>query len=167
MGEEFTAAGQSMPRITIGLGTFLLAWGVIISVISKSDSVTSYFPSFLGVPLLVSGVMAHKLPEKRKLWMHIAVSFGLLCAIGGTRFFMVMSDGITYASGSMLMLLMTGSVYTFICVKSFIYARKNPVPVMTKGEQVSDKSQNVVQNITYNITDSAVSGGIDNKIEVN
>ena len=28
--------------------------------------------------------------RKRKFWMHIAVVFGLLCALGGTRFFMVM-----------------------------------------------------------------------------
>ena len=125
MGEEFTVAGQSMLRITIGFGIFLIAWGIIISIISKSDSVTSYFPSFLGAPILISGVMAQKLPEKRKLWMHIAVSFGLLCAIGGTRFFMVMCDGINYASGSMLMLLITGSIYTFLCIQSFRFARIN------------------------------------------
>ena len=125
MDEGFTVAGQSMPRITIGFGVFLIAWGVIISVISKSDSITSFFPSLLGLPILVSGIMAQKVPEKRKLWMHIAVVFGLLCAIGGTRFFMVMSDGLTYASGSMLMLLVTGSVYTFFCVQSFRFARIN------------------------------------------
>ena len=125
MDEGFTVAGQSMPRITIGFGAFLIAWGVIISVVSKSDSITSFFPSLLGLPILVSGIMAQKVPEKRKLWMHIAVVFGLLCAIGGTRFFMVMSDGLTYASGSMLMLLVTGSVYTFFCVKSFRFARIN------------------------------------------
>ncbi|MDG1550323.1 MAG: hypothetical protein P8Q95_01215 [Candidatus Poseidoniaceae archaeon] len=125
MSEEFSVAGQSMPRITIGFGSFLIAWGVIISVASESNSVTSFFPSFLGIPLLISGVMAQKVPEKRKLWMHIAVSFGLLSAIGGTRFFMVMSDGITYASGSMLMLFVTGSVYTFLCIKSFRFARLN------------------------------------------
>ena len=125
MDEGFTVAGQSMPRITIGFGAFLIAWGVIISVISKSNSITSFFPSLLGLPILVSGIMAQKVPEKRKLWMHIAVVFGLLCAIGGTRFFMVMSDGLTYASGSMLMLLVTGSVYTFFCVKSFRFARIN------------------------------------------
>ena len=125
MDEGFTVAGQSMPRITIGFGTFLIAWGVIISVVSKSDSITSFFPSLLGLPILVSGIMAQKVPEKRKLWMHIAVVFGLLCAIGGTRFFMVMSDGLTYASGSMLMLLVTGSVYTFFCIKSFRFARIN------------------------------------------
>jgi|TARA_B100000161_G_scaffold52772_1_gene34522 hypothetical protein len=124
MSEQFTVGGQSIPNITTGYGAFLIAWGVVISQISSSDSITSYFPSLLGIPLLVSGVLANKIPEKRKLWMHIAATFGLLCAIGGTRFFMVMSDGINYASGSMLMLLITGSVYTYICVQSFIHARK-------------------------------------------
>ena len=124
MSEQFTVGGQSIPNITTGYGAFLIAWGVVTSQISSSDSITSYFPSLLGIPLLVSGVLANKIPEKRKLWMHIAATFGLLCAIGGTRFFMVMSDGINYASGSMLMLLITGSVYTYICVQSFIHARK-------------------------------------------
>ena len=109
MSEQFTVAGQSIPTITTGYGGFLVLWGIVISQISGSESVTSYFPSLLGLPLLISGVLAGKLPEKRKLWMHIAATFGLLCAIGGTRFFMVMSDGINYASGSMLMLLVTGS----------------------------------------------------------
>jgi len=125
MSEQFTVAGQSIPTITTGYGAFLVLWGIVISQISDSNSITSYFPSLLGIPLLVSGIMSTKIPEKRKLWMHIAATFGLLCALGGTRFFMVMSDGINYASGSQLMLLITGSVYTFICVQSFRHARKS------------------------------------------
>tara|TARA_B100000282_G_scaffold181803_1_gene132079 strand:+ start:139 stop:525 length:387 start_codon:yes stop_codon:yes gene_type:complete len=124
MSEQFTVGGQSIPNITTGYGAFLVVWGIVISQISGSNSITSYFPSLLGLPLLISGVLANKIPEKRKLWMHIAATFGLLCALGGTRFFMVMSDGINYASGSMLMLLVTGSIYTYICVQSFIHARK-------------------------------------------
>ena len=124
MSEQFTVGGQSIPNITTGYGAFLVLWGVVISLVSGSESITSYFPSLLGLPLLISGVLANKIPEKRKLWMHIAATFGLLCAIGGTRFFMVMSDGINYASGSMLMLLVTGSIYTYVCVQSFIHARK-------------------------------------------
>ena len=124
MSEQFTVGGQSIPNITTGYGAFLVVWGVVISQVSGSESITSYFPSLLGLPLLISGVLANKIPERRKLWMHIAATFGLLCAIGGTRFFMVMSDGINYASGSMLMLLITGSIYTYVCVQSFIHARK-------------------------------------------
>ena len=123
MSEQFTVAGQPIPTITTAYGGFLILWGVVISQISDSNSITSYFPSLLGIPLLISGVMSTKIPEKRKLWMHIAATFGLLCALGGTRFFMVMGDGINYASGSQLMLLITGSVYTYICVQSFRHAR--------------------------------------------
>ena len=169
MDEGYTVAGQSMPRITIGFGTFLVAWGIIISVISKSNSMTSFFPSLLGLPILISGIMAQKVPEKRKLWMHIAVVFGLLCAIGGTRFFMVMSGGITYASGSMLMLFVTGSIYTFFCVQSFKHARRNPIvePTTDASQKKDSETTNIVQNITYNISDSVVSGGIDSTIEKN
>ncbi len=113
-----------VPNLTLGYGAFLIAWGIAVSILSDSESITSYFPSMLGVPLALAGVMVMRMPEKRKLWMHIAATFGLLCAIGGTRFFMVMGDGITYASGSMLMLLITGSGYTVVCVRSFIAARK-------------------------------------------
>jgi hypothetical protein len=74
--------------------------------------------------LILSGVMVTQKPEKRKLWMHVAATFGRLCALGGTRFFMVMGDGINFASGSMLMLLVTGTAYTVICVRSFIAAAK-------------------------------------------
>lgn len=124
MSEEFRVAGQSIPTITTAYGAFLVLWGIIISQISESSSITSYFPSMLGAPLLISGVLANVMPEKRKLWMHIAATFGLLSALGGTRFFMVMGEGLDYASGSMLMLFLTGSGFTFICVKSFIHARK-------------------------------------------
>lgn len=113
-----------MPNLTLGYGIFLIVWGVAVSILSESDSITSYFPSFLGVPIAVSGWMAKSNPERRKDWMHVAVVFGLLCALGGTRFFMVMGDGLDYASGSMLMLFLSGSAYTFLCVRSFIEARK-------------------------------------------
>ena len=124
MGEEYKVLGQSMPNLTVGYGTLLIVWGIAISIISKSESITSYAPTIAGLPLAISGLLANKMPEKRKLWMHIAVTFGLLCALGGTRFFMVMSDGINYASGSMLMLFLTGCIYTYFCVQSFIWARK-------------------------------------------
>ena len=122
--QSYTVAGQSIPSITMGYGAFLALWGIVVSLISESDSISSYAPTAAGIPLLVSGILANKIPEKRKLWMHIAATFGLICALGGSRFFMVMSDGIVYASGSMLMMLLTGSIYTYFCVQSFIWARK-------------------------------------------
>ncbi|MDC3064331.1 hypothetical protein OA172_00340 [Euryarchaeota archaeon] len=114
-----------LPNLTTGYGAILVLWGFAVSILSESDSITSYFPSMLGAPILLSGILATRNPEARKFWMHIAVLFGLFCALGGTRFFMVMSDGLNYATSSMLMLLVTGSAYTFLCVRSFIEARKS------------------------------------------
>ena len=111
-------------NVTLGYGVFLIAWGIVISIVSQAESFTSYIPSMLGAPLAVSGFMVMRKPEDRKLWMHVAATFGLLCALFGTRFFMVMGDGITSASGSQLMLLITGTAYTVLCVRSFIAARK-------------------------------------------
>lgn len=124
MAEINQPMGTSMASVTITYGIFLIIWGVVISLLSGFESVTSLIPSMLGIPLLFAGFMTNKQPEKRKLWMHVAATFGLLCALGGMRFFTKMSEGLGYASGSMLMLLLTGSGYTFLCVRSFIEARK-------------------------------------------
>jgi len=114
----------SMPDLTLGYGFFLFAWGIVAGLLSTSDSPTRFIPCLPGVALVVSGWLAKSNPERRKLWMHVAVVVGLITALLGTRFFMVASEGINLASGSMLMLLLTGSAYTGLCVRSFIQARK-------------------------------------------
>ena len=113
-----------MPNLTLSYGVFLVVWGIAVGLLSTSDSLTRFIPCVPGAGLVVSGVLAKSNPEQRKLWMHVAVVLGLLSALLGTRFFMVMGDGIDYASGSMLMLFLTGSAYTALCVRSFIQARK-------------------------------------------
>ena len=113
-----------MSNLTLGYGVFLVVWGNVVGLLSTSDSLTRFIPCLPGLGLAVSGWLAKSKPEQRKLWMHVAVVFGLITAIFGTRFFMVMSEGIGLASGSMLMLLLTGLAYTGLCVRSFIEARK-------------------------------------------
>ncbi len=113
-----------MPNLTLGYGVFLVVWGIAVGLLSTTDSLTRFIPCVPGAGLVVSGVLAKSNPEQRKLWMHVAVVIGLLSALMGTRFFMVMGDGIGYASGSVLMLFLTGSAYTALCVRSFIQARK-------------------------------------------
>ncbi len=113
-----------MPNLTLGYGVFLVVWGIAVGLLSTSDSLTRFIPCVPGAGLVVSGVLAKSNPEQRKRWMHVAVVLGLLSALLGTRFFMVMGDGLNYASGSMLMLFLTGSAYTALCVRSFIQARK-------------------------------------------
>ena len=123
-GQFMDKSSDFMPNLTLGYGVFLVVWGIAVGLLSTSDSLTRFIPCVPGAGLVVSGVLAKSNPEQRKLWMHVAVVLGLLSALLGTRFFMVMGDGLNYASGSMLMLFLTGSAYTALCVRSFIQARK-------------------------------------------
>ena len=125
---EFQLMGATMATWTIGYGALLVAWGGLFSI--GSESITSWIPAMMGAPILISGLLTRQFPHQRKIWMHLAVLFGLLCFLGGFRFFSGLGseDGLfgkPKAAGSQLMLLVTGGLYTAACVRSFIWTRKN------------------------------------------
>ena len=122
--EEFQCCNMSVPKISKIAGGILTAWGVFAYVYSGMESITAMIPAFMGVPILLMGFLAEKNPEKRKLFMHIAVTFGLLAALGGLRILTMLSGPYDLAFASHAVLVLVGGVYTFICVKSFIHARK-------------------------------------------
>ena len=127
--KEFTVLGNTMENVSISYGFFLTIWGVTITFISGSESLTSFIPSFFGLPILIFAFLTTKFPEKKKLFMHIVVSFGLLVFIGGLDIIRGILRGNLfdnfYADLSKIMMLLTGLLFTYLCVKSFIYARKN------------------------------------------
>ena len=127
--KEFTFLGKSMESVSIIYGIFLIIWGVAVSFMSGSNSLTSFIPSIFGLPILLFSFLTVKLPSKKKLFMHIVVSFGLIIFIGGLDFSRGLLKGTslnnTWADTSKLMMLITGLIFTFLCVKSFIFARKN------------------------------------------
>jgi hypothetical protein len=134
--KEFRFLGLSMVKITIGYGLLLIVWAALFSIGSKSF--TSWIPAMIGAPILLSGLLSHQLPARRKMIMHIAVLFGLFAFLGGFRFFSGLSSeaglfGKPKAAASQLMLLITGGVYTFSCVRSFIWARKNRTAEANEG----------------------------------
>ena len=127
--KEFTFLGKGMENVSIIYGIFLIIWGVGVSFISGSNSLTSYIPSMFGLPILFFAFLAIKFPNRKKLFMHMVVTFGLIVFIGGLDFSRGMIKGTSFnniwADTSKLMMLITGLVFTFLCVKSFIFARKN------------------------------------------
>ena len=127
--KEFTFLGKSMESVSIIYGIFLIIWGIAVSFISGSNSLTSFIPSIFGLPILLFSFLTVKLPSKKKLFMHIVVSFGLIVFIGGLDFSRGLLKGTSFnnmwADTSKLMMLITGLIFTFLCVKSFIFARKN------------------------------------------
>ncbi len=125
---EFKVLGMKMEKLSIVYGLFLIFWGVLISLISGSNSFTSYIPSILGLPILVFAFLSMKFVNKKKLFMHIVVLCGLIIFLGGLdiiRSFLTGSAFEKYwADTSKSMMLLTGFYFTYQCIRSFIHARK-------------------------------------------
>ena len=126
---EFKVGGLTMEKLSIYYGLFLVLWGIIVSLISGSDSMTSYIPSFLGVPVLIFSYLSIKFDSKKKIFMHIVVIFGILIFLGGVDLIRSFINGNAFnniwADVSKLMMLLTGLYFSLQCVRSFIFARKN------------------------------------------
>ena len=86
MENGFAIFGIRLSVITVAYGTFLLLWGVLVSLFTDSHSITSWIPSFIGIPILLGGTMSLVKPEQTKLWMHVAMVFGVITFIGGLDF---------------------------------------------------------------------------------
>ena len=125
---EFKVVGLTMEKLSIYYGIFLILWGVIISFISGSGSMTSYIPSILGVPILIFSYLSIKFVSKKKMFMHIVVLFGLIIFLGGLDFIRSLITGNAfsnfYADLSKIMMMITGLFFTYQCIRSFIHARK-------------------------------------------
>ena len=125
---EFKVVGLTMEILSIYYGFFLILWGIIISFISGSNSMTSYIPSILGIPILIFSYLSIKFASKKKMFMHIVVLFGLIIFLGGLDFIRSVISGNAFsnlwADLSKIMMLLTGLFFTYQCIKSFIHARK-------------------------------------------
>ncbi|MDE2647048.1 MAG: hypothetical protein OSB31_01255 [Paracoccaceae bacterium] len=128
--KEFTVFGMNMEIISIVYGIILITWGLIVTSISSSNSVTSLIPTIIGFLVFLLAVLALTLPKFKKLLMHIIVIVGLIIFLGGLDFLRGFGsdNGVFsnfWASISKLMMLITGFIFSFLCVRSFIFIRKN------------------------------------------
>ena len=131
MEQQFVFMKISMVCWTIIYGVWLISWAAAVSVATGTESITSWIPAMLGVPILLMGLMCLLLPAKRKIWMHIATVFGVIVFMGGIDVFRGLATGRDLfaspaAGASKLMLLVTGAWFSVLCFRSFIWARKNP-----------------------------------------
>ena len=126
---EFKVFGLSIEYLSILYGLFLVLWGVAVSLISGSNSFTSYIPSIIGLPILIFSYLAIKVENKKKLFMHLVVFFGLIVLLGGLDFFRsLLSESFFqnyWADMSKFVMLISGIFFVYQCVRSFIHARKN------------------------------------------
>jgi hypothetical protein len=120
-----------MPVYAIVFGLLLTALGVTAYVSpdtlagGKPHQLTALTPAFVGVPILLSGVVVLISPRMRKHAMHGAAVLGLLGTFGGLvpvflRKFDFTQTAVIVGSGMTVLSL----VFVVLCVKSFVDARK-------------------------------------------
>jgi len=127
--KEYKFVGLNMQSISILYGIFLILWGLAVSFVSNSSSYTSLIPSIMGLPILIFSLLAVMFPSRIKIMMHIVVLFGLLVALGGMDVFRSLVSGNFFnsfwADLSKLMMFFTGVFFTYLCILSFRFARRN------------------------------------------
>ena len=127
---EFIFFGMNMPKIGFIYSLLLILWGLVVSIASNSSSLTSYIPTFVGIPILLFSLASIFQPKKQKIFMHIVVLFGLISFLGG---FTLLTDIFSgkdpfsnyWVSTTKLMMLTTGVIFSILCFQSFRFARKN------------------------------------------
>ena len=129
MNKEFTFLGNSMENISMIYGIFLIVWGIVVTILSDSQSITSLIPAIFGLPIIILSFFAKKFPDRKKLLMHIVVLIGLIIFLGGLDLIRGLIQGNIFvnlwASSSKFMMIISGLVFTILCIKSFIFNRKN------------------------------------------
>jgi len=121
-----------MARLTIGFGVLLAAVSVGFWVaMGRADSAALH-PAGLGVVLIVCGLLANTENAKRRmLWMHIAVTVGLLgFLITGVRAAIEAVKGTAMvvkplAFEERVAAALICLVFVGLCVRSFIAARRS------------------------------------------
>ena len=83
---EFKFLGQKVENITLQIGLAMTIWGIFVTYVSGSQSLTSLIPSAIGLPMLIVGYLFIKYEHRKSLFMHLAVVLGLIMFIGGLDF---------------------------------------------------------------------------------
>ena len=128
-----------MAKLTIGFGVALIIVGVLGFVLTGSVHMTALIPAWFGIALALCGALANTEDARRRmLWMHIGVTIGLVGFLfPGIRAGMALARA--HAAGVMppattraavheeLAMSLICLVFTALCVRSFIAARRGRV----------------------------------------
>ena len=121
-----------MAKVTLVFAVLLIILGAGFYLGTGSKAPTALIPAWFGVALGLFGLLAISPSEgRRKLFMHINVTIGLLGFLGAAgRAIFAMTSGRTPDQIAIIaQLLMAGLllIYVILCVRSFIAARRTRV----------------------------------------
>jgi hypothetical protein len=117
--------------VTIVFGILLIVLGIIGFVGTGSQHPTALIPAFFGLPIAICGIIALN-PAAKKHAMHIAVLVGAIGLIGSLVMIIKVIPTLLRgqplarppATLSQAVMLILTSVFVFLCVRSFIAARR-------------------------------------------
>ena len=81
ISQQFKFFGLNAINFSIVFSVFLITWGIIVSVASGSNSITSLIPTFLGIPIFILSLLSKIFPKSQKILMHIVIIFGLITSV--------------------------------------------------------------------------------------
>ena len=121
-----------MAKVTLVFAVLFIALGIVGFVSTGSQHYTALIPAALGLLLGIFGAIALSPdPGRRKLFMHINVTLGLLGFLGtlmGLIEYLRSLGGMVLknppATESKAIMALLCLIYVALCVRSFIAARK-------------------------------------------
>ena len=121
-----------MAKVTLVFAVLFIALGLVGFITTGSSHPTALIPAALGLLLGIFGALSlGPNPSRRKLFMHINVTLGLLGFLGTVMGFIQwfqMLAGATVknppATESKAIMAILCLLYVALCVRSFIAARK-------------------------------------------
>ena len=123
-----------MAKVTLVFALLLAILGLVGFTATGSLHPTALIPLWIGLALGIFGVLAHSKSEsRRKLFMHVNVTIGLLAFLGGAveairGYVHASSAGVApdmTALASKLTMAGLMLIYVLLCVRSFIAARRS------------------------------------------
>jgi hypothetical protein len=122
---------MTLAKLTIWFGVLLAAVSLGFWISTGRTEMAALHPAGVGVLLILCGALANtENPKKRMLWMHIAVTFGLIgFLITGIRAAIELAKGTAMSINPMgfeerVVVALICLVYVALCVRSFIAARR-------------------------------------------
>jgi hypothetical protein len=117
-----------MAKLTMVVGVLLVLISVGFWVVMGRTEMAALHPAGVGILLIICGALANtEDPKKRMLWMHLAVTLGLIGFLTtGIRAAISAAKGITVMAAfeERVAIALVCLVYVGLCVRSFIAARK-------------------------------------------
>ena len=123
-----------MAKLTIGFGVLLVAVSAGFWIATGRAESAALHPAGIGIILILSGLLANtENVKQRMLWMHIAVTFGLIgFLLTGIRAGLSLLQGTVsvnpIAFDERVVVAVVCFAFVVLCVRSFINARRTRVP---------------------------------------